>query len=87
MDIDGDDDRNIWIHDIGQEGLRKLTTGSDNLWPVWTPDGAHITYSSNSPNTGWDLHWTRADGAGADEVLLASEWLEYPRSWSPDGQT
>ena len=87
VDIDGDGDRNIWVHDIGQEGLRKLTTDGDNLWPVWTPDGSHITYASNSPSTAWDVHWIRADGAGADEVLWASELPEFPKSWSPDGQT
>ena len=87
VDIDADGDRNIWVHEIGQEGLRKLTTDGDNLWPVWTPDGSHITYASNSPITAWDVHWTRADGAGADEVLWASELPESPKSWSPDGQT
>ena len=87
VEIHEENDRNIWVHDIGQEGLRKLTTDGDNLWPVWTPDGSHVTYASNSPNTAWDIHWTRADGAGADEVLLASELPEFPKSWSPDGQT
>ena len=87
VDIEGESDRNIWLHDIGEEGVRKLTTVGDNLWPVWTPDGAHITYASNSPNTGWDVHWTRADGAGTSEVLVATEWTDEPKSWSPDGQT
>ena len=87
VDIDEDGDRNIWVHEIGQEGLRKLTTDGDNLWPVWTPNGSHITYASNSPSTAWDVRWTRADGAGADEVLFASELPEFPKSWSPDGQT
>ena len=87
VDINGESDRNIWLHDTGEEGVRKLTTVGDNLWPVWAPDGAHITYASNSANTGWDVHWTRADGAGTDEVLVATEAVETPRSWSPDGQT
>ena len=80
--------RSIWTYDIEREtSLTRLTFDGDHGWPTWTPDGAHIGYASNEPGTGWDIHWTRADGSGADEVLWAPELLQVPRSWTPDGRT
>ena len=38
VDIEEAGDRNIWLYDISREGLTKLTSGGDNLWPVWTPN-------------------------------------------------
>ena len=80
--------RDILIHDLARErSLTRLTFDGGYGWPVWTPDGVHISYGSNHPETNWDIHWTRADGSGADEVLWAPALLQIPKSWAPDGQT
>ena len=78
---------NIWIYDIDRETETRLTFDGAYSWPVWTPDGVRVSYASNQPDTAWDIHWTRADGSGADEVLWAPALLQSPRSWAPDGQT
>ena len=86
--IDDAAGRNIWLYDIERETpLTPLTFGGGYNWPVWTPDGVHVSYASNQPGTAWNIHWTRADGSGADEVLWAPALLQAPRSWAPDGQT
>ena len=85
--IDDATGRNIWIHDIEREALTPLTFDGDYNWPAWTPDGTYVSYASNQPGTAWDIHRTRADGSGTDEVLWAPALLQAPRSWAPDGQT
>ena len=85
--IDDATGRNIWIHDIEREALTPLTFDGDYNWPAWTPAGTYVSYASNQPGTAWDIHRTRADGSGTDEVLWAPALLQAPRSWAPDGQT
>ena len=88
VEVDEPGSRNIWLYDIGQETpLTPLTFNGGYGWPVWTRDGVHVTYASNRLDTGWDVHWTRADGSAADEVLWGPALLQAPRSWAPDGQT
>ena len=88
VNIDDSAGRNIWVYDIdGETPLTRLTFDGAYAWPVWKPDGVHVSYGSNQPDTGWDIHWTRADGSGTDEVLWATASLQLPSSWAPDGQT
>jgi WD40 repeat protein len=77
----------IWIYDLSREpALTRLTfEGTNNISPVWTPDGKRIVFQSNKegpPN----LFWQLADGSGGPERLTTSEHLQAPMSWSPDGQ-
>ena len=46
--------------------------GSTNVFPVWTPDGKHIAFRSQSPGAN-SLRWIRADGAGEAQPLLESK--------------
>jgi eukaryotic-like serine/threonine-protein kinase len=75
-----------WLYDFSQETLTRFTFGgNNNLNSVWTPDGKRIAFNSNKegpPN----LFWQRADGSGGLERLTTSEYLQFPMSWSPDGQ-
>jgi eukaryotic-like serine/threonine-protein kinase len=80
----------IWIYD-GERGTKnRLTTEYHNLQPVWSPDGAHITFSSAG-----GLVEMPVDGSGTKEILLSRVRTRsqlavgtnaYPTSWSPDGQ-
>jgi eukaryotic-like serine/threonine-protein kinase len=80
----------IWIYDAERGTKNRLTTTGHNLAPVWTPDGAHITFA------GRGLVQVPADGGGGRDVLLPSEQVlahlargttAYPTAWSPDGRT
>jgi Tol biopolymer transport system component len=57
----------------------------DNSSPIWSPDGKRVTYTSHR-NGKWGLYVKPADGTGNEELLLESDALKAPMSWSPDGQ-
>jgi serine/threonine-protein kinase len=76
--IDGE----IWLYDLTDETLRRLTFEGDTGNPTWTVDGKRITYQSDEEN----LFWQPADGSGAREQLTNSALIKRPDSWSPDGQ-
>jgi Tol biopolymer transport system component len=54
---------------------------------VWSPDGSRVIFSSNRLG-GVDLYSARADGAGAESLVLSSKTKEQlaPADWSQDGR-
>src|SRR5205823_9292057 len=80
-----DQENDIWIWDLGRATLRRLTLdpGQDQF-PVWTPDGRRIIFSSNhdgQPN----LWWQVADGTGVPERLTTSSNAQFLTGITPDG--
>ncbi len=75
----------IWVYEISRGAMTPITTGGKaDLWPLWTPDGSRLTFSSD--RTGSDsIYWIPADGSGSAERLLSIE-RTMPASWSSDGQ-
>jgi eukaryotic-like serine/threonine-protein kinase len=81
----------IWIWDRVRETMTHLTfdEGTDNVTPLWTPDGKRIVYISSRENVLFgDLYWKASDGTGEAEKLASSPGRGlYPWSWSKDGKT
>ena len=80
-----DQENDIWIWDLGRATLTRLTLdpGQDQF-PLWTPDGRRIIFSSNrdgQPN----LWWQAADGTGAAERLTTSSNAQFLNGITPDG--
>jgi serine/threonine protein kinase/Tol biopolymer transport system component len=80
-----DQDNDIWIWSLARRTLTRLTfdPGLDR-YPVWTPDGRRIAFSSQrggAPN----LFWQAADGTGAAERLAESSRIQLPHSIAADG--
>ena len=83
--IEDGSDRSIWIYDVRDDRLARLTSGGSSLWASWSPDGTRVVYASNRPGTSWDLAWKAADGNGEEEVLLARPEIQHPGSFARNG--
>ena len=76
----------IWVHDIERGTALPLTfdPGKDG-WPVWSPAGDQIAYSSEASGLG-DIYLISPDKPGEPRVLAATPMGEWASDWSPDGQ-
>jgi len=64
--------------------LQRLTNHeSDDLSPVWSPDGTQIAFASKRDGD-WDIYVMGADGTHI-RPLTDSPGIETKPSWSPDG--
>ena len=88
----GDLDIVVWDVARGSETRLTETAATDNV-PLWTPDGAAVTFLSNADDGNrFDLYVRPADLSAETQRLLETPGegdLRYsiPGSWSPDGQT
>jgi eukaryotic-like serine/threonine-protein kinase len=83
-----DQQLDIWIWDLARQTLTRLTfdPGEDEF-PVWSPDGKRIAFSTtrNGGSTFLtNLFWVAADGSGQVEQLAHGEHQVFPGSFSPD---
>jgi len=75
----------IWVYDLLRGTLSRLTFDGLKTYPLWTPDGKRITFSSST--TPSDVFWAPADGSGQVQSLdCKREALQSLDSWSPDGK-
>jgi Tol biopolymer transport system component len=77
----GDRAGDTWVLEFGWEAVTRLTFGKASSNPIWSPDGRYVAYSK-----GAGLYRKPANGAGAEEALLRTKALTFPKSWSPDGR-
>ena len=80
-----DQEQDIWIWHFTRRTLTRLTfdPGWDR-YPVWTPDGRRIVFSSQRAG-GANLFWQAADGTGAAERLTDNTNVQNASSISADG--
>lgn len=75
---------NIWIQE-GSRSSRFTANGGDDRITIWSPDGKEIVYASKR-GVQFDLYRKPSDGVGPETLLLKSDVLKFPCSWSPDGR-
>ncbi len=76
----------IWHYSVARATMSRLTFESDNFYPVWSPDGRYIAFTSRrEPPSA--LLWMPADGAGTPTVLEHAGVLSFTGSFTPDGRT
>ena len=78
----------IWIYPLnGTSTMSRLTFTGANRYPIWAPDGLHITFQSDRQGDR-GLFRQRADGVGdAERLTKAAEGdIHFPDLWSPDGK-
>jgi Tol biopolymer transport system component len=75
---------NIWVYDIVRKTRTRLTFGTNDWDPVWTPDGERIVFWDGATRA---LSIKAADGTGELERLVAQELSDSGNpSISPDGK-
>ena len=87
LDVRDADNEDIWIWYFDRQALTRLTfaPGREN-YPVWSPDGTRVAFSSDRNGAAANLYWNAADGTGAAERLSQGERHQYPTAFSPDGE-
>jgi Tol biopolymer transport system component len=77
--------QDVWVMDLGRDAAARLTFDVHNeIFPVWSPDGAWIMYGSDRDGV-FNLYQRRANGTGEEELVLRSPLDMVPNSWAPDG--
>ena len=77
----------IWVYDFGSRTTSRTTFRGVNQAPVWTPDGRHLAFSSSQNVTRPTLYWVDPAGGEEPQLLSRDGEVQFPSSWSPDGQT
>ncbi len=62
-----------------------LSDGSINNYPLFSPDGSEVAYTSNSEGQ-WNLFTVSVSGDQEPRRLTTSTMIQEPVSWSPDGR-
>ena len=76
----------IWVLDLMRGVRTRLTFGpTQNVGPVWSPDGQWIAYTSDR-NGHSNLLRKHSDGSGEEESLLVDEQTVVAHDWSRDGK-
>jgi serine/threonine-protein kinase len=78
--------RDVWICDLSRATAYRLTTDAEAHFPLWSPDGRFVTFSSATRGR-FTIARTAADGSGDSETLGTGNDRRQPSSWSPDGRT
>jgi Tol biopolymer transport system component len=82
-----DDGQDIRVRDLPRQIDTRLTVEpAEDAFPVWSPDGERLAFSSTRNGAAGDLYVTPASSGGPEELVLASPERKVPTDWSPDGR-
>jgi serine/threonine protein kinase len=84
--VDGNTD--IWRLDIERDVLTRFTTEAvPEIYPLWSPDGQRIVYSSRTAGKpGFDLYEKSVNSTSPGTLLLKMDTVAVATDWSPDGR-
>jgi len=74
----------VWVHDLARQDAEQLTEGGQNMWPIWTPDGKQIVFSSDR-NGPFNLYVASVSEDIAPRRLTRSSQIQFPGCVTPDG--
>lgn len=76
----------VWLYDIVRSVKTRFTfDGNVDAYPIWSPDGKNIIFSSNRKGH-YDLYEKMSNGAADEQLLFASGQTKYATDWSQDGK-
>ena len=77
----------LWIADANGSNVTRLSFDPANdVFPVWSPDGARIRWSSNRGEGVYHIFERAVSGSGEDRLLFQGPLFKFPTDWSRDGQ-
>ncbi len=86
IDVSNSEGRDIWMWDLRRSTLERFTNDpTGNPLVAWSPDGHDLAFGSERSGVP-NAYRQAADGSGEPERLLASDALQMPISYAPDGR-
>ncbi len=77
----------IWVVDMLRGSRSRLTFDPAlDRYPLWSPEGDRIVFSSQRIGAGEDLFLKSAMGTGDAQILLETDEDKFPTDWSSDGR-
>ncbi len=79
--------RDLWLLDFARDSSTRFTFGPWAAnFPVWSPDGASLIYTTSPDGASFGLYRKPASGAGDPQLLSKAGSFSIPTSWSRDGR-
>ncbi|MDA2927430.1 protein kinase [Acidobacteria bacterium AH-259-G07] len=86
LQIDSESNQDVWVYEIEREAMTRLTFDeAADGFPIWSPDGQQVAFSSDRDGGQLNLYRKPADGSREAERLSESKNNQVVTSWSPDG--
>lgn len=76
----------VFIGDVDGRSERPLTSGPNDQFPAWSPDGSTIVFSRYAPDGSNELWTIRPDGSGLRQLTSGGPADKRDTAWSPDGR-
>ncbi len=77
----------LWFLELARGVLSRFTSDPANdVFPIWSPDGTRMVFSSTRITGAHDLYQKAVTGGAAEDVLLATSADKMSSDWSPDGR-
>ncbi len=77
----------LWLIEESRGVSSRFTFNpSTDVWPVWSPDGSRILFSSNRNSSTYSLWEKPSRGVGDDSLFYSTNVDIGPADWSTDGR-
>jgi Tol biopolymer transport system component/tRNA A-37 threonylcarbamoyl transferase component Bud32 len=76
----------LWVANAdGSNPARVSFDPANDIFPVWSPDGARVRWASNRDGV-YHLFEKALNGVGHDRLLFRTPLFKFPTDWSSDGR-
>ncbi len=76
----------LWVRDLIRGTTARVTDDDeDHLYPVWSPDGTWLAFTTNR-TAGSEIRKKLVSGLGEEELIVTLDHVAYVRAWSSEGR-